>query len=513
HDVVLRRTLFELRNAEDRLHILEGFKIALDNLDEVIATIRASQTPPEASEQLQAKFGLSEVQAKAILEMRLQRLTGLEREKIEEEYRELLKVISRLRDLVENKDLRMQLIKGETQEIRDKFGDARRSRILENYSGMLNPEDMVADELVVVTITHDGYVKRLPVDTYRVQGRGGRGLTGTNLKDEDNIQYIFVASTHSYILLFTDHGRCYWLKVYEIPEASRTARGKAVVNLVKFEDKEKIRAFVTLKNFSPEQNVVMCTKNGTVKKSALAAFSRPRSSGILAIRLMPGDELIDARITEGNDDIILATKNGYCNRFNEKDFRQTARFTKGVRGIRLRDEDYVISMGIISQEDIIENGNPSGKTILAISENGYGKRTLTSAYPTTRRGSKGVITLKTSQRNGHLAALMIVDDSEDLMIITQDGKIIRQKISEIKSISRNTQGVRLINLYDNDKVCDITLIPPDLDDEELDVEVEKLKNAPPLPSAPADDEPADDEEEEMDDDNDEVDVDIEEDTE
>lgn len=491
HDVVLRRTKFELNNAEDRLHILEGFKIALDNLDEVIATIRASQTPPEANEQLQAKFGLSEIQAKAILEMRLQRLTGLEREKIEEEYRELLKVIARLRDLVENKGLRMELVKQETQEIRDKFGDARRSIILENYSGLLNPEDMVADELVVVTITHDGYVKRLPVDTYRVQGRGGRGLTGTNLKDEDNIQYIFVASTHSYLLLFTNLGRCYWLKVYEIPEAGRTARGKAVVNLVKFEDKEKIKTFVTLKEFSSEQNIVMCTRNGTVKKSALADFSRPRSTGILAIRLMPGDELIDARITEGNDDIILATRNGYCNRFSERDIRQTARFTKGVRGIRLRDEDYVISMGIISQEDIIENGSPSGKTILAISENGYGKRTLTSAYPTTRRGSKGVITLKTSQRNGYLAALMIVDDLDDLMIITQEGKIIRQKISEIKIISRNTQGVRLINLYDNDKVSDITLIPHDLDDEELDVEVGKLKKAAP-PKPPADDEDEED---------------------
>lgn len=491
HDVVLRRTKFELNNAEDRLHILEGFKIALDNLDEVIATIRASQTPPEANEQLQAKFGLSEIQAKAILEMRLQRLTGLEREKIEEEYRELLKVIARLRDLVENKSLRMELVKQETQEIRDKFGDARRSIILENYSGLLNPEDMVADELVVVTITHDGYVKRLPVDTYRVQGRGGRGLTGTNLKDEDNIQYIFVASTHSYLLLFTNLGRCYWLKVYEIPEAGRTARGKAVVNLVKFEDKEKIKTFVTLKEFSSEQNIVMCTRNGTVKKSALADFSRPRSTGILAIRLMPGDELIDARITEGNDDIILATRNGYCNRFSERDIRQTARFTKGVRGIRLRDEDYVISMGIISQEDIIENGSPSGKTILAISENGYGKRTLTSAYPTTRRGSKGVITLKTSQRNGYLAALMIVDDLDDLMIITQEGKIIRQKISEIKIISRNTQGVRLINLYDNDKVSDITLIPHDLDDEELDVEVGKLKKAAP-PKPPADDEDEED---------------------
>ncbi|NLH93119.1 MAG: DNA gyrase subunit A [Candidatus Cloacimonetes bacterium] len=507
HDVVLRRTKFELKNAEDRLHILEGFKIALDNLDEVIAAIRASQTPPEANEQLQAKFGLSEIQAKAILEMRLQRLTGLEREKIEEEYRELLKVIARLRDLVENKSLRMELVKQETQEIRDKFGDARRSIILENYIGLLNPEDMVADELVVVTITHDGYVKRLPVDTYRVQGRGGRGLTGTNLKDEDNIQYIFVASTHSYLLLFTNLGRCYWLKVYEIPEAGRTARGKAVVNLVKFEDKEKIKTFVTLKEFSSEQNIVMCTRNGTVKKSALADFSRPRSTGILAIRLMPGDELIDARITEGNDDIILATRNGYCNRFSERDIRQTARFTKGVRGIRLRDEDYVISMGIISQEDIIENGSPSGKTILAISENGYGKRTLTSAYPTTRRGSKGVITLKTSQRNGYLAALMIVDDLDDLMIITQEGKIIRQKISEIKIISRNTQGVRLINLYDNDKVSDITLIPHDLDDEELDVEVGKLKKAAP-PKSPADDE---DEEDinEIDIDEEETDEDIE----
>lgn len=508
HNVVLRRTLFELKNAEDRLHILEGLKIALDNLDEVIATIRASQTPPEASEQLQARFGLSEIQAKAILDMRLQRLTGLEREKIEEEYQALLKVISRLRELVEKKELRMKLIKEETQEIRDKFGDARRTTILENYSGSLRPEDMVADELVVVTITHDGYVKRLPVDTYRVQARGGRGLTGTNLKEEDIIQYIFVASTHSYILLFTDHGRCYWLKVYEIPEVGRTARGKAVVNLVQFQEKEKIKAFVTLKNFSPEQNVVMCTRNGTIKKTALSAFSRPRSSGILAIKLMPGDELIDARLSEGNDDIILATKNGYCNRFSEKDFRQTARFTKGVRGIRLRDEDYVISLGIISQDYIIENGSPSGKTILAISENGYGKRTLISAYTTTRRGSKGVITLKTTDRNGHLASLMIVDDSEDLMIVTQAGMVIRQKITEISVISRNTQGVRLINLRDKDKVRDITLIQPDPDEEVLAREVEKLKNAAPLPVLPDDEDGSGDAEPE-----DDTDIDNEEDTE
>lgn len=477
HDVVLRRTLFELKNAEERLHILEGYKIALDNLDEVIATIRASQTPAEANEQLQARFGLSEIQAKAILDMRLQRLTGLERDKIETEYQELLKTINRLKKLVENRDLRIQIVKKETQEIRKKFADTRRSKILETYSGLLNREDMIADELMVVTITHDGYVKRLPIDTYKVQGRGGRGLTGSKLKEEDIIHYIFVASTHSYILLFTDLGRCYWLKVYEIPEAGRTARGKAIVNLVKFQENEKIRAFVTLKNFGTEQNIVMCTRGGTIKKSPLVAYSRPRSNGILAIKLMPGDELIDARITEGNDEIILATKNGYCNRFSEKDFRATARFTRGVRGIRLRDEDYVIAMTVISQDDVIENGTPGGNTILAISENGYGKRTKVSAYKATRRGSKGVITLKTTARNGHLAALMKVDDTDDLMIITRDGMIIRQKVGDISLISRNTQGVRLINLKEKDKVRDITVVPEMPDDEELDLEAEKIATA------------------------------------
>ena len=478
HEVILRRTNFELRNAEERLHILEGLRIALDHLDEVIATIRASQTPPEASEQLQEKFGLSEIQAKAILDMRLQRLTGLEREKIETEYEELLKVIDHLKDLLEHKEKRMQLIKEETAEIRDKYGDPRRTQILESYNGILNPEDMIADELVVVTITHEGYVKRMPIDTYRVQGRGGRGLTAANLREEDFIQYIFVASTHSYILLFTDLGKCYWLKVYEIPEAGRTARGKAIVNLVNLQDKEKVKAFVTLKDFNPEENIVMCTKNGMVKKTPLAAFSHPRSSGILAIKLLPGDELIDARITEGNDDLILATRNGYCNRFSEREIRPTARFTQGVRGIRLREEDYVVSMAVISQDLLMENGNALTKTILAISENGYGKRTRISAYSITRRGSKGVITLKTNERNGHLAALMLVDENDDLVIITQEGMIIRQKVSDISIFERNTQGVHLINLRENDKVVDITIIPKEPDEEELDREVEKAKNAP-----------------------------------
>jgi len=480
HDVVLRRTLFELRNAEARMHILEGFRIALDHLDEVIATIRASKTPPEANQALQEKFGLSELQAKAILDMRLQRLTGMELEKIEEEYRELQGIIKRLRELVELRELRMDLIKQETLEMRERYSDPRRTAIIEGHGGSFNMEDLIADDMMVVTITHDGYVKRLPVDTYKVQGRGGKGLSASNLKEQDFIQYLFVASAHSYILLFTDHGMCHWIKVYEIPEASRTARGKAIVNLVKFSEGEKIKAFVTLKTFHPKQSIIMCTRNGLIKKTSLAAYSRPRSNGIRAIKLMDGDELIDARISELGDDILLATRNGYCNRFSEKDIRAMGRVTKGVRGIRLRDEDYVISMTLVSAEQMLENGDGEA-TILTVSENGFGKRTSISSYTTTKRGSKGVITLKTSTRNGHLASLMMVSDEDELMIITHDGMIIRQTVKEISSIGRNTQGVRLINLTKGDKVHDITRVPPeDADDESLDKEVEELKKAPKL---------------------------------
>lgn len=499
HDVVLRRTLHELRIAEERMHILEGLRIALDNLDEVIATIRASQTPPEANEQLQLKFGLTEIQAKAILDMRLQRLTGLEREKIETEYRELQLTIARLKELVEHRELRMALIKEETQEIIDKYADERRSIILENYTGGLDMEDLIAEEMVVVTITHAGYVKRLPVDAYRLQSRGGKGLNTSNLKEDDYIQHVFVANTHSYILLFTDHGRCYWLKVYQIPEAGRTARGKAVVNLVQFEPGENIKAYVTVRDFDPDQYVLMCTRNGLVKKTSLEAYSRPRTNGILAINLEDGDGLVDARITDGADDIILATRNGYCNRFSEKDVRTTARYTKGVRGIRLRAGDYVISMGVVSQEDMLANGSEAARTVLAVSENGYGKRTAISAYSTTRRGSMGVITLKTTARNGYLAGLMIVDKNEELLIITQEGMIIRQPISEISVISRNTQGVRLINLKEGDKVRDITNVPSEEDDEIIEKGVAKLnqpkKEKPPVKEEELDDlEDLDDEE-------------------
>ncbi len=464
HDIVLRRTLFELKNAEERLHILEGYRIALDHLDEVIKTIRESHTPPEASEQLQAIFGLSEIQAKAILDMRLQRLTGLEREKIEQEYKELLITIKKLRDIVEKRELRMKIIKKETLEIKEKFANPRRT-IITAHSKSLAMEDLIPNETVVVTITHEGYIKRLPVHAYKCQGRGGKGMLASNLKEEDFIQYVFVTTNHSYILFFTNFGRCYWLKVFEIPEASRQARGKAIVNLIHLIDNEKLKAFVTVHSFKDPHYVVMCTRNGLVKKTALKAFSNPRTNGIWAIKLVENDELIDARITEGNDDVILATQNGYCNRFNESNVREMGRFTQGVRGINLRECDIVIAMAVVRNEE---------GTILAVSENGYGKRTDIASYTITKRGSKGVITLKTTQRNGHLAALMLVEDSDDLIIVTREGKIIRQKVENISVISRNTQGVRLINLIEDDKVHDITRIPIEPDEETIDKEAEKL---------------------------------------
>ncbi|MDD4310131.1 MAG: DNA gyrase C-terminal beta-propeller domain-containing protein, partial [Candidatus Cloacimonetes bacterium] len=308
--------------------------------------------------------------------------------------------------------------------------------------------------------------------------RGGKGLSASNLKQDDFIQYLFVASTHSYILLFTDHGMCHWIKVFEIPEASRTARGKAIVNLVKFSEGEKIRAFVTLKNFHPEQTIIMCTRNGLIKKTPLTAFSRPRANGIKAIKLLENDELIDARISDVGDDILMATRNGFCNRFNEKEARAMGRFTKGVRGLRLREGDYVISMTIASSADMLENGEPNTSSILAISENGFGKRSPISHYTVTKRGSKVVITLKTSKRNGHLASLMLVRDEDDLMIITQEGMIIRQRVAEISQVSRNTQGVKLINLAADDEVRDISIVPAEPDDETLDKEVETLKANP-----------------------------------
>ncbi len=455
HEVVVRRTKFELDNAEKRLHILEGYRIALDKIDEVIKTIRASKTAQEASLSLQEIFGLTEIQAKAILEMRLQKLTGLEREKIEKEFKDLTKTIKKLKNILDKRQLRMNIIKKEITDIKDKYGDIRRSTILEG-SADIETEDMIADEDMVVTISHHGYIKRLPIDTYRKQGRGGKGLSGSNLKEEDFVESIFVASTHAYILFFTNRGICHWLKVHKIPKVSRLARGKAIINLLQLERDEKIEAFVTARDFELPHYVMMVTRKGTVKKSALNAFSRPRVNGIIAIKLIEGDQLIDAQITEGDNHIILATKNGYANRFAETDARPMGRNSQGVRGISLRKDDKVVAMVVVKREG----------TLLAISENGFGKRSEISNYKVTKRGSKGVITLKTTERNGKLISLMEVVDNDDLIIVTKEGMIIRQPVDKISIIGRNTQGVKLIGLNEGDKVYDITRIFAEPEGEE-----------------------------------------------
>jgi DNA gyrase subunit A len=465
HDVVTRRTKYLLKNAEQRLHILEGYRIALDNIDEVIETIKKSPDTPTANENLQEKFKLSEIQAKAILEMRLQKLTGLERDKVEAEYKELLEKIKDLKEILENRSRRMQILKEEIAEIKKKYGDVRRTPILDG-SADIQTEDMIADEEMVVTISHQGYIKRLPINTYRKQGRGGKGLSGSNLKDEDFLESIFVASTHAYILFFTNFGKCYWLKVHQIPKVGRLARGKAIVNLLQLEPEEKLEAYVTVRNFDSPYYVTMVTKKGTIKKSELKAFSRPRVNGIIAIKLVDGDRLIDAQITEGDNDIILATRNGFANRFHETDVRAMGRNSQGVRGISLREGDEVVAMVVVKREG----------TLLTISENGYGKRTVISDYKVTKRGSKGVITLKTTKRNGKLISLMEVVDNDDLMIVTKKGMIIRQSVNKISIIGRNTQGVRLIQLNEDDSVYDITRIIAE--EEEVEEEIEKqVENA------------------------------------
>lgn len=455
HEVVVRRTKFQLKNAEERLHILEGYRIALDNIDEIITTIRASKNAQEANNNLQEKFKLTEIQAKAILEMKLQKLTGLERDKVEKEYNDIIKTVKKLKDILDKKSLRMNIIKKEVKDIKDKYSDLRRTTILDG-SADIETEDMIADEEMVVTISRLGYIKRLPIRTYRKQGRGGKGLSGSNLKDEDFVESIFVASTHAYILFFTDHGICHWLKVHRIPKMGRLARGKAIINLLQLEKNEKIEAYVTVRDFNDPFYVTMVTKNGTIKKSELTAFSRPRVNGIIAIKLLEDDKLIEAKITEGDNDIILATRNGYANRFKETDVRSMGRNSQGVRGISLRNDDEVVAMVVVKREG----------TLLSISENGYGKRTEISGYKVTKRGSKGVISLKTTKRNGKLISLLEVVDNDDLMIVTREGMIIRQSVNKISVIGRNTQGVRLIALNGKDKVYDIARIIAEEETEE-----------------------------------------------
>ncbi|MGB5848488.1 MAG: DNA gyrase subunit A [Ignavibacteriaceae bacterium] len=447
-DVLIKRTQFELDAAERRAHILEGYIIALDNIDAVIQTIKKSNDVETAKNNLIKKFKLSEVQAKAILEMRLQRLTGLEREKIEDEYKETIKLIEKLKGILSNDERRYSIIKEELLEIKKRYGDERRTEIVYSTEDF-SLEDIIAEEDVVVTISHNGFIKRFPVSGYRRQGRGGRGVTGAGTKDDDFIEHMFIASTHQYILFFTDKGKVYWLKVHELPEGGRATRGRSVINLLKKDKDEKITAFVTVKEFSDDKYLVMATEKGTVKKTVLSAYGNVRKGGINAINLAKGDRLIEVMMTDGNNDIVLGTRNGFAIRFHEKDVRNMGRTATGVRGVRLSKDDIVVGMLVIKHQ---------GATILVVTENGYGKRSDIKDYRITRRGGKGVITVKTTPKVGKMIALMGVVDKDELVIITTKGMVIRQAIKNLRVMGRNTQGVRVINLKDKDSIADIAKV-------------------------------------------------------
>ncbi len=445
HNVILRRAQFELDVAEKRAHILEGYIIALDNIDEVIALIKKSKDVETAKTNLMRKLKLSAEQAQAILDMRLQKLTGLERKKVEDEYRDTIKLIEKLRAILKSRQLRMEIIKEELLEIRKNYGDERRTEIVYDFKDF-SIEDMIAEEDVVITFSHNGFVKRFPVSGYRRQNRGGTGITGATTKEEDFIEHMFIASTHHYILFFTDRGRCYWLKVHEIPEGGRMARGRSIVNLIQKEGEEKITAFLNVREFDDKHFVVMVTKNGLIKKTSLSAFSNPRNAGIIAINLNRGDRLIDARLTDGTEDIIIGTREGMAIRFSEKDVRDMGRAAVGVKGITLTRGDEVVGMVALKR---------SGTTILVVTDKGFGKRSDINDYRLTRRGGKGVITVKCGDRNGKMIAIKEVLDNDDVVVVTEKGMIIRQHVKDIGVMGRNTQGVRLIRLRPNDAIADV----------------------------------------------------------
>jgi DNA gyrase subunit A len=447
-EVVTRRSQFELGKAEANAHILEGLKTALDNLDQVISLIRSSKTPKDAKEGLMAKFLLSDAQAQAILEMRLQRLTNLEREKINEEYRELIKVIARLREILSNERLLLNLIIEELQEIKDRYGDERRTQIIEEAQE-IDLEDLIVEEDMVVTISHSGYIKRNAISLYRSQRRGGRGKMGMTTKEEDFVEQLFVASTHSYILFFTDAGKVFWLKVHEIPQGGRIARGKAVVNLLNISGEEKITAILPVRAFEEGKYVIMTTKKGVVKKTDLMSYSHPRIGGIIALTLDGEDELISACLTDGTKEILLSSRQGKAIRFAEEEARAIGRTARGVKGITLGKDDFLVSMDIISPGTV-------GAAILSVTEKGFGKRTPIDAYPLQSRGGKGVITIQTTSRNGKLVGVQQITEQDDVMLITDKGKIIRLRGGEISVIGRNTQGVKLIELEPGERVMAVT---------------------------------------------------------
>jgi DNA gyrase subunit A len=443
-EVITRRTVFDLRKAEERLHILEGLKIALDHLDEVIALIRAAKDPKLAKEGLMAKFDLSEAQAQAILDMRLQRLTGLEREKIMEEHRETVALIARLKAVLADEKEVYRLIVESLKEIRESYGDDRRTPIVDR-SEEISIEDLIVEEDMVVTISHEGYIKRNPVALYRAQRRGGKGKIGATTREEDFVEYLFVASTHSYILFFTTVGKVYWIKVHELPQASRAARGKPIVNILHLEEGERVSAFLSVREFQEGRYVVFATKKGVIKKTELMAYAHPRPSGLRAIGLEAGDEVIGVRLTDGRQEIILSTLQGQAIRFREDQVRSTGRGTYGVVGMRMDNGDAVVSMEILSR----------GADILTVSENGYGKRTPMEEYRLQSRGGKGIITMKTTEKTGQVIGVQQVTEEDEIMLVTNKGKIIRLRVKDIRLIGRNTQGVRLIDLEDGERAVSL----------------------------------------------------------
>lgn len=464
-EILIRRTKYELEAAERRAHILEGYIIALDNIDEVIETIKKSKDVETARNRLMKKFELSEIQAKAILEMRLQRLTGLERKKIEDEYKELQQLIEKLSGILDNETKRNNIIKDELIALQKRYGDERRTEVIKDYSEF-SLEDIIAEEDVVVTISHSGFIKRFPVSGYRKQARGGRGVTGAGTKDEDFIEHMFVASTHHYILFFTDKGKCYWKKVHELPEGGRATRGRSLQNLVEKEKDEKITAFVTVKEFVDNKYIVMVTKRGTIKKTALSAYSNVRKGGINAINIVQGDALIEAKLTDGNNDLVIGTKKGLAIRFNEEHVRSMGRTATGVRGIRLSAGDEVIGVIVVR-----------GKTtLLVVTDKGFGKRSNIDAYRITNRGGKGVITVKTGEKNGNLISIKEVNDNDELVIITNGGMVIKQAIKNLRVMGRATQGVKLINLKEGDFIADVARVISDDDSSDDDSINEKDDN-------------------------------------
>lgn len=473
HDVVIRRTQFELRKAEERAHILEGLIIASDNIDEVIALIRGSKDGDEARAKLIERFSLSEIQARAIVEMRLRQLTGLEQDKLRAEYEDIMKLIAHLKDLLANKELRMNLIKEELIEIRDKYGDARRSTI-EYSGGDVSIEDLIADEQVVITISHAGYIKRTSLSEYKTQNRGGVGQKSAGTRDQDFLEHMYVATNHQYMMFFTQKGKCFWMRVYEIPEGSKTSKGRAIQNLINIENDDKVKAFICTQDLKDEDYInnhflIMVTKQGIVKKTPLEQYSRPRQSGINAITIREDDELLEVKLTTGNSQVLVASKSGKLVRFEEEKTRPMGRTASGVRGITLAEEnDEVIGMVSIDKNDVNES------QILVVTENGYGKRTKLvdddgeDVYRITNRGGKGVKTLNITEKTGMLIAINVVTDEDDLMIINKSGLTIRMRVSDLRVMGRATQGVRLINIKGNDSIAAVTKVMKEEESENLE---------------------------------------------